>query len=332
MKKSNYIILCIFLILINISCESEKEKKLSDIERMELKGNIKSIKCITYNVKEKFGELVKEKITYDKYENYEIIFNDKGNQIENNSIPYGELESKTTYEYDDKGNLKETNEYSSNGDLVEKAIYIFDNEGNPTKCDIYNSDGKLQNKINWIYFGKRTKEYIKYDENGQIELKYEYEYEGEELIETKQYSSKQKVEKVHKFKYDNDGNQIEYAEFNSDGSLEKLETYVYDKNDNLIEKKIYDSKNVLENKHTYKYNSDNELIEHKNDDIDWGTFTYKYNDKGDLYAQENFNLKNENTYDLKKNYKYDKYGNWIEVTEYNGILPKTISEREIIYY
>ena len=329
MKKFNYFILSTFCILINFSCTTDKEKKLSDIEKMKLKGNIKSIKSVEYDAKEKFGKIVKEKITYDKYPNYEIAFNKSGNQIEFSSYPYGKLKSKRTYKYDEKGNITELNEYSSNGNLLKKSIYNYDNESNLSNCNIYKSDGSLENKIVWSYINNKLKEYTKLDSDKKTILKYVYKYENDDLTEAKQYGLKGNLDN---FKYDSNSNLIKQEELNSNENLIKLETSVFDSENNIIEKNIYDSDNVLENKHTYRYNKNNNLIEHTNDDIGWGTFTYRYNENGELYEQVNFNLKKENTYNLKKIYIYDDNGNWIKLTEFKGVLPNTINEREIIYY
>lgn len=299
---------------------------------MDLKGNIKSVKSIEYDAKEKFGEIAKEKITWDKYGNYPIVFNESGNQIENNIYPYGTLESKSIYKYDEKGNMIELNEYSSDGDLKNKSIFKYDDEGNPTDCDVYESDGSLENQIVWVFANNKRKEYKKLDSKGNIVSKFIYKYDDDDLKETIQFGLDGKLEKKYRFKYDNNGNQTESKEVSPDGNLIKLVTSIFDEDNNEIERNIYDSKEKLENKHTYKYDKQNKLIEHKNDDIDWGTFTYRYNEKGNLYEQVNFNLKKENTFNLKNTFKYDNVGNWIEKTEVKGIIPKTITERQIIYY
>lgn len=332
MKNYNYLLIPIICFLINISCVTDNKTKLSDIEKLDLKGNIKSIKSIQYLANEKFGEIVKEKVTWDKYANYNILFNKAGNQIEYSEYSYDNLEAKTIFKYDEKGNITEQNEYSSNGNLQEKLKLKTDDEGNPIMCDIYKSDGKLKNKIIWVRIKKKIKEYQKSDSIGKLVSKFINTYDKDNLIESIEYGLEGRLEKKYFFKYDSNGNQIEIQVLNSDENLIKLETSVFDKNNNLVENNIYDSNGTLKNKHSYKYDIQNNLIEHTNNDIDVGTFTYKYNEKEDLYEQVNFNLKKEKTYDLKRTYKYDSFGNWTEMIEFNGIIPKTITEREIVYY
>ena len=131
MKKVLTIVLAMFCLA---SCEKSTQK--NDLAELKLNGKVKSIREIPYEAVEKFGEVVKG----DVLTNEQIIFNEKGNQIEKNLfIPDGSLLSKYTYKYDDKGNIIEGNSFSSDGSLFLKYTYkyTYDQQGNWTQQITY---------------------------------------------------------------------------------------------------------------------------------------------------------------------------------------------------
>lgn len=162
MKKINYIVL---ILIFTISC-SKNNEKLNDIEKLNLKENIKSIVIKEFDALEKFGEIVEG--NSQGMENTIIKFNENGYIVElQNCILFErnfynslQLQSfwKSIYIYDDLI-LKEKNNYDSNGDLYQKWKYVTDNNGNITK------------EIGYNKFGKETYRYVnKYDKlNNLIE-------------------------------------------------------------------------------------------------------------------------------------------------------------------
>ena len=128
-----------------------------------LYGDVECVTITDYDVADKFGEIVKDKITGKTF----YRFNQKGDVIEwarYNSD--GSLEWKNLYKYDSQGNQIEEAEYNSDGSLMSKWLYKYDSQGNLIEETSYDSDGSLD----WKYISK-------YDSQGNlIELA---EYKGE---------------------------------------------------------------------------------------------------------------------------------------------------------
>ena len=120
-----------FIIAISFSCDDTKtQKKDNDLKRLELKGNVKSIREIVYKAKESFVRVEKGDINANKY----ILFNEEGNKIEENSYnSEGSLVYRRIYKYDDKGSKIEEKKYGSEGSLVYRRIYKYDDKGNKMK-------------------------------------------------------------------------------------------------------------------------------------------------------------------------------------------------------
>ena len=111
MKK---IILAILSVLRLVSCKQSEKK--NDLTKENLKGKVKSIKETTYEAVEKFGQIEKSDVLYDR--SYFTIYNEKGNIIEKNHYEFdGRLGYKVTYKYDKKGNKIEENYYDSDGSI-----------------------------------------------------------------------------------------------------------------------------------------------------------------------------------------------------------------------
>ena len=132
-----------------------------------LYGDVESVTITSYQLEDKFGEVVRGDIgNCNKY----YFFNEAGDVIEEalyNS--YGSLREKEIYKYDASRNMIESVWYNSDGSLRYKTIYKYDSAGNMIEAASYGSDGSLCEKI--IY---------KYDSSGNIIE--ETIYSGEALI------------------------------------------------------------------------------------------------------------------------------------------------------
>ena len=109
------IILVAVAIVSLVACnQTKKEEKKTDLKEANLKGKVKSVREITYNAVEKFGEIEKG----DRSSGIVTIYNEQGNEIEVNRYNSDDsLDWKFTYKYDDKGNQIEVNRYKSDGSL-----------------------------------------------------------------------------------------------------------------------------------------------------------------------------------------------------------------------
>lgn len=187
MKK---IVTLLAISLALFSCTGKK----NDLQRMNLKGKVKSVRQIPYRAVEKFGEVQKGAVE-PFGDNMFWLFNEQGNKIEENRYKSdGSLNWKSTYKYDDKGNQIEENSYKSNGSLDSKSTYKYDAKGNEIEKNVYNSDGSLDWKHTYKYDAKGNEiEENWYNSDGSLSWKYTYKYT-----------------------YDKHGNWIEKIEYNED--------------------------------------------------------------------------------------------------------------------
>ncbi|MGD0710072.1 MAG: hypothetical protein ABR968_02745 [Bacteroidales bacterium] len=320
--KKTLIIIIIFASIHSFSQDVKAIKK-TDLEKMNLKGNIKTIYDTLYNVVDKFGELKKEVDTDST-----LIFNDKGNLVEvslynhNGSLIHTytykydengnkiekeykentkldpvavEKAYKYTWKYDSKGNVIEENKYSNYLDkLLNKWISKYDDNGNIIEYNTYNSDGSPESK--YIYM---------YDDKGKI-IKEENNYNTYNVYNYGQIINLYKIT----WKYDSSGNKT------------KEKNILYNKNENA---------NYNEAKVIWKYDNKGKLIE-ENQYSAYGNlvykYTYKYDDKGNMIEKDQNNSKGSLI--SKWITKYDNKGNKIEESEYNkdSIKRKIISTFE----
>ena len=146
-----------------------------NLKSARLQGKVHMIEEETWDLTLKFGEYVKNKLT-DKTT---YIYDDKGNMTEWASYNAdGSLKEKYIYTYDDKGNIIEEATYNADGSLDGKDIYIYDVRGNKTEWASYNADGSLGLKYIYIYDDKgNLMELALYNDDRSVDLKHIYTYE-----------------------------------------------------------------------------------------------------------------------------------------------------------
>ncbi len=210
MKYLSLLILTTFL----LGCSpGEKE---NDLDKKNLFGNVKSVKTLHFEATDKFGEIVKGEREYKRYEVSLLnMFNDKGLLIERIDLD-SNLQSKSTYLYDDKGNRVESNRYDSAGSLDYKWTYLYDDKGNQVEANRYDSDG-IDFKLTYLYDDKGNQvEFNMYDLDGSLDSKstYLYDDKGNET-ESKRYFSWNDVSfylSIISYDYDNQNNWIKRVE------------------------------------------------------------------------------------------------------------------------
>ena len=236
--KTKVTIILFFFFLVSGCLSSNPEKKKNDLKEMKLYGNVKSLRKYTNSVVKKFGEFTKGERTRtvrwgDWDANSYIIFNDKGNIVEENWYNPGDFFNlKRTYKYNDKGNVIKRNQYNSDSDgsLDYRNTYKYNDKGNKIECNVYYLKSSGTYITNTHSEGNKI-EYNGYNPNGSLNSK-------------------------TKYKYDDKGNIVEYNRYNSDGSLDIRYIDKYDDKGNIIEENRYNSDGSLDYKYTYKYEYD----------------------------------------------------------------------------
>jgi hypothetical protein len=101
----------------------------NDLDNLNLQGNVKSLKEISYKAVDKFGEYEKgtrsrsDKTETDKY----IIFNQFGYIIEDYILNHDSLLIRSRLiQYDSTNRVTEENIYNDEGYLVSKGIYTYE--------------------------------------------------------------------------------------------------------------------------------------------------------------------------------------------------------------
>ena len=272
----------------------------TDVEKRNLKGNIKSIVEAYYDGSLKFGELVKG----DLLSHNERTFNESG-YLTKEILVDDEEEKKSTsiIKYDDKGRMSEIK--TNDDGLKSKTTFLYNTSGNCYEENTYNEKDLLDNKVK-----------LKYNSQKQITERATYIATGEEYSKTE-------------YKY-NIRNQLEETNvFEKNFSSKSYSTY--DEKGNIIEeliKVIKDGKS--ENSiHRYKFDVNNLIIEtafkQKDNTIEYNTYQYDINKNEILHKSEVIGV-------VKSTYIYDKKNNWIKCIQLIGKDNYTIQVREIVYY
>ena len=169
--KFNLIAILFFLSIIS-SC-SKKDK--TDVEKLGLKGSVKSISEVVFAPKWMFGKLEKGKRLGVARE---ITFNIDGNKIkEEFSIINSTFYRKDIYSYDSNNKKTKVKVYNSTGKLHSTYMYKYDSIGREAICDKYNKDGVWISRYIPKYNAEGHKvEYTKFRSDGSFDSKYRLLY------------------------------------------------------------------------------------------------------------------------------------------------------------
>ena len=122
------------------TAKPEAPERQGWLEDVPLYGDVESVVVTTYNLEDKFGEVVRGDI--EDCEKY--YFNKAGDVFEKAEYnSYGSLDWKIIYKYDASGNMIEDAWYNSEGSLIEKYIYKYDASGNRIEETKYRGEALL---------------------------------------------------------------------------------------------------------------------------------------------------------------------------------------------
>jgi len=316
--------------------QSANKKNLTDLEKMGIKGNVKSLRKTTYKAIDNLGE-IKKQMSNDT----SFTFDRKGNKIlEQWYYEFkGEIKpdsKKISHKYDTAGNPIEWTISTTEGKILTKVINKYGNRGNIIEKTIYDNDALYNEAV------VRKKFFFKYDDKGnQIEGNC-YDKDGNSIEKTTS-------------KYDQNGNEIEFCssglklickyennkkvevkKYNND-LLNQTVTYEYDDKGNTIEESAVASNGDLIHKLIYKYDNNNNQIEGAMYQqgffqIDFvGKFTSKYDERNNLIEKAVYNKDDTVKDKLTRKYEYDAKNNWTKMTEYKNQIIQAIVERKFEY-
>lgn len=278
MKKDLTLLFCAALIFCS-SCSTSPHHVKTSWEFDDLKGEVKTLKTITYNVIDTLGEVTKGEIVDNVYGSILINYNSKGDWIEYRSYtPTGKnkwaeipafdkkgnmvercdytfsesdstLDRRYRYKYDNKRNLTNTFLYNASDSLIWKRTYLYNDKGKETEICNYNATNSLTWKVVCSYDNKNnlTEENV-YNASGGLDGKTIYKYnEKGERIETCSYKSDNSLESKTTTQYNKEGLEIEACTYNTEGNLDKRKSYQYkfDSKGNWIEKISYNGDTAI---------------------------------------------------------------------------------------
>lgn len=209
MKNYLFILSLLFL----TACTNYKK---TDLDNYQLKGNVSSVKMLTYYADSKFGEIIKGELLYDGVS--VVDFNKSGYITSISSyIKNGNLYSKSKYSYrEDK--LDTVIVYDSNGDLMNKMFFIWDDDKLLSNLN-YDSEGKETFKNIYEYENGYVKTVLFYDEDELVDKQIITKRDGENVLESFSYDKTGKEKGKHINEWDNNIQvKIEYIASNDDSS------------------------------------------------------------------------------------------------------------------
>lgn len=301
--------------------------KYTDAEQYYLSGPVKQVMETVYKAHWNEGKVIQGKIEGDSpvsETNYITTFNQKGTKILSQQYGIGrhqvdtyddqgrkvlaetyyngELYSKSTYTYNEKGQLTESVNYDKNGAVNLRHVYTLTDTGQPKENIAYRgNEGKLYNRnvyeyddvirvINGIEYRNQISS-IEYNADGTIDREHltKYNEQGKHIESITRHTDekKQKYNSHSTMKYNAQGDCIEYTNYNNDGSIKDTHSY------------------------TYEYDSEGKRIIPPHE---------PYDDPDAPKPGETEEVEN------------DHHGNWIKKTTYFEKKPTNIFLRQLSYY
>lgn len=238
------------LLLIATSCSDSFESRgdgyytPDDQESTENEGetgsplpDIKGVTINTYTAYGSYGNARKGEMTakgvhqYDSYGNttqmkgydgcgvllyeyfYQYKYDSAGNILELASILDGQIQSRTTYKYNGRGQQIESVIYNGDGSFSSKTTSKYDNSGYPIETILYDANGVVLSKS--MYENR-------YDALGN-------------RIETRNLDGNVVLLSTVCYEYNAQGNIVELVVYNSDGAILLTYTYKYNSRGYVIE-------------------------------------------------------------------------------------------------
>ncbi len=231
MKLLNNILILFIFVFVGCSSLNKIQYQKTDLQKLNLKGKLKSFEYFTYSpiVNENIG-VKKNKRVEGVLKNYKVIFNEQGNKLRVNEYSLdGKVRYITKHKYNQKGQKIEEIGFDSEG-ILEKRTFKYDEKNRLNKVFFYNPK-ELEMKCVYEYDLKNKQlKYSFYDLDNKENFIFEY-------IE----------------KYDKKQNVIEIVEYNVNHKLKLKTLFEYNKNQDKILAKRYNSYKELKNTFSYKY-------------------------------------------------------------------------------
>jgi YD repeat-containing protein len=296
--KQSLFVLFLFLVI----STSAQPKKI-DRTTNQLQGAVKSTSTVYFRTKEKFGELVKDFKEMSEVEEY-----NKDGLLTASEISIGKTSvTKTTYKYDNAGNLIEKKEDEDGEVILIQLLYNAD--GKETEVNTFNGKGALETKLKKKYDERGLLvSAILYNGNGSLREKELFKYNEKKQLSTKDIvDPKGDTTKILEYGYDEEGRLGIEIQLNQGNEI-SMEGAAY----------TYDSKGRIATKTRMPASGDKT------------TQTLEYDSFGNIIKE----FTSTNNY-LTDELTYDNRNNWVKMIRtmhYPLLSRKYIVERTVKYY
>lgn len=232
---------------------SFSQKKITDLEKMNLKGDIVSIKTI----EKKMPSIIVEGSDFNSRKEINFyVFNKNGYITEEKSIVRDQFDSKKKKYYNSLNQISKVETYDSedNLELDKNFEYEYDSNGEINKITYSNSPSVYRNEL--IKKGN-TKTFIKFEFNDEkVESKTFERIENEKgkVIEDSYYIRNELYSKTLQ-SYDIKGllSRKKYSQYWNGKETINIEEYLYNKNNDIIKITTLDENNNIVNEENVIY-------------------------------------------------------------------------------
>ncbi len=311
MKKNNYLLLLMAFALVSCTTSVFKDYEENLLHLNNIKGQVKSIRTETFEAEEKFGEIQKGESEKSYFSLLLLSLYDVSILFENSFYEFtkhGKLKTmefidedysrKTTFVYDDSGNIMEE-VYRFDEEFKQTTKYNYE-KGKLVSSVADNKNGK-ELRAHYMFEGELIKEVVDKNEEGGILSKIEYSYK--DGVQTESVYLAEKL----------------MNECKRDFSGRILETFTTFKNERTMI--FYEGDNVFPSEmKTYRDDEICHKLELTLDDKSNIIEIREIDEDGDVETKYEFT------------YKFDKKGNWIELSTYEDGDLESITTRTIEYY
>ena len=224
MKRTLVILSILFMIF---GCNDKRKSKDNSLSNMNLNGNVKSIKSVSYKavldenqIPQKGEKKNRERIHHSSLNRLSNL-SEKGNLLSTvNSTSKGVIQFTTANVYNLEGINDEINFYDSEGNHSVKAILLVGKNYKPIVDLLYSKYGGLTRKDSLFYDNEGNRIEKKSYELNQLRNIWRYEYDKQGRATTELiYVNKDNLLNKYSYLYDKNGNVIELIKHDGDGNL-----------------------------------------------------------------------------------------------------------------
>lgn len=249
---------------------------------------------------------------------YSILEMSYGAKEKFGSIEKTGFSNRFFYTYNEAGNILEKSQYDKNGLTIVKWTYKYENELQVSEYITVNSSDPAV----YLLYGDGKTTNFKYDSKGF-------------LIERNEFSNSGNLLSKGKFKNNANGSLVESNIYYGNGNLQFRFVLNRSKSGKVFENKRYDPNGNLIEKKQFKYDEKGRIASedsyNKSNVLD-ASNKFKYDSKGNIVSNTFHYSTGAPDFKLTYKYEYDKFGNWITLTEFEDGIPKKVTERNIEYY